>query len=567
MTARRRAFILDLNKCTGCHACEMACRIANDVPGVRRWRRVRTFNELHVHGVEVAHLSLACNHCAAAPCMEACPARSFYRDDSTGAVLIDQNKCIGCRYCSWVCPYDAPQFDEERGIMAKCDFCVERQHSGGEPACVAACPTGALGWGDLNEDELFGARLRAADSSVKSSTDAGRAASATAKAGVNVGTDAPRLPQDVAGTGGKAAAAPEPTAIAMAGVHATGFSSGLTKTGDTAAAARVPGMPESDADPSIRIVPLGASRLAPRQTEPPAIPPWKALSERIVPHITVGGEWILVIFTTLVVVLVGMYLASLAGAPAPNPSLFLIAGAGGLLLGASHLGRRARAWRAAMHADASWLSREIVLFCVFLILGSISLYFEGAPWTFSSAASVVAWLAAAIGVGALVSVDRIYHTAVIRGGGAFHSANALGTGILLAAAWSGAVTALVTLSSLKALLYVLRKRNRHRLGMPVRAWESALRLGLLAAGTLGVWQAMTHGVAGGAAASAHSPLVPAFCLLAAAELIDRAEYYDELEISTPESLMQDELASRPEAHGTGPQAQSKAVGRFAPHGP
>jgi Fe-S-cluster-containing dehydrogenase component len=478
----------------------MACQIANEVPGVRRWRRVRTFNELHVHGVEVVHLSLACNHCAAAPCMEGCPARSFYRDDSTGAVLIDEDKCIGCRYCSWVCPYDAPQFDEERGIMTKCDFCVERQHSGDEPACVKACPTGALSWDELGEDELFGAR---------------------------------------------------PEAVPHA---------------------RVPGMRESDADPSIRIVPLEASRMAPRQTEAPAIPPWKALSERVVPHITVGGEWILVIFTTLVSVLVGMYLASAAGAPAPDPSLFLIAGAGGLLLGASHLGRRARAWRAAMHAEGSWLSREIVLFCVFLILGSAAQFLDGgskpAGWlevTFGASesagapigwlATAAGWLAAAAGIGALFSVDRIYHTASIRGGGAFHSANALGTGILLAAAWSGSLTVLVTLSALKALLYTLRKWNRHKLGLPVRAWESALRLGLLATGTLGVWRAMTHEASGGAAA-AHSPLVPAFCLLAAAELIDRAEYYDELEIPTPESLMLDELSSRPEAHGTGPQARS-----------
>ena len=88
---RRRAFIVDLNKCTGCHACETACQIANAVPGKRRWRRVRTFNELHVHGVEVVHLSLACNHCASAPCMDACPARSYYRDEATGAVLIDQS--------------------------------------------------------------------------------------------------------------------------------------------------------------------------------------------------------------------------------------------------------------------------------------------------------------------------------------------------------------------------------------------------------------------------------------------------------------------------------------------
>jgi Fe-S-cluster-containing dehydrogenase component len=115
----RPSFILDVNKCTGCHACAMACQIANHLPAAQPWREVRTFNELHVPGVELMHLSLACNHCADAPCMEQCPARAYGRDEKTGAVLIDTDLCLGCGYCAWVCPYGAPRFDEIRGVMTK----------------------------------------------------------------------------------------------------------------------------------------------------------------------------------------------------------------------------------------------------------------------------------------------------------------------------------------------------------------------------------------------------------------------------------------------------------------
>lgn len=468
----RNAFIVDLNRCTGCHACETACQIANAVPGDLRWRRVRTFNELHVHGVEVVHLSLACNHCAAAPCMDACPARAVYRDEATGAVLIDQDKCIGCRYCAWACPYGAPRYDRSRSVMAKCDLCVERRRAGREPACVTACPTGALDWGRPPEARL---------------------------------------------------------------------------------AQSAPGMAEASADPSIHIVALSPSRRAPRQTEPPATPPWRSVANRIVPHITLSREWALAVFTLLASALVGVFTASRLGAPAPGPIPFLGAGAAGLLLSASHLGRKMHAWRAALHADRSWLSREVALFAAFLALATLSLLLGPAstaagrppapqppPWTAlysalggATAASALGWVAAALGVAALTAAGRVYRFARIRGAPAFHSAHLLATGLLLGAAWSGAAAPVAALAALKAALYVLRKLNRLKTGLAGPAWATALRLGLLAAGA--------------AAVGRHAPAEVAFALLLFAELIDRAEYYNEMEIPTPESLMLEELGSRPQA--------------------
>ncbi len=144
----RYAFTFDPNRCTGCQACELACTIENRLDGMS-WRRVSTFNQARHPEAPVIHLSMACNHCADAPCMEHCPALAYSRDSGTGMVTLDADRCIGCRYCGWACPYDAPKFDPSDGVMTKCTFCSHRQADGLEPACVVQCPTGALGRGEI----------------------------------------------------------------------------------------------------------------------------------------------------------------------------------------------------------------------------------------------------------------------------------------------------------------------------------------------------------------------------------------------------------------------------------
>jgi DMSO reductase iron-sulfur subunit len=144
-----RGFLFDLNRCTGCHACELACATENGLEWGTSWRQVVTFNEDRLPSIPTYHLSLACNHCRDAPCRRHCPALAIDRDPATGAVLIDDAKCIGCAYCSWACPYDAPRFDAGAGVMRKCTWCRPRLAEGREPACVEQCPTGALGFGTL----------------------------------------------------------------------------------------------------------------------------------------------------------------------------------------------------------------------------------------------------------------------------------------------------------------------------------------------------------------------------------------------------------------------------------
>ena len=142
-------FIFNHNSCVKCNACSAACILENG------WtvhpRNIFTYNSEAYNILPVINLSLACNHCESAVCMKGCPASAFYRESVTGAVLIDENKCIGCRYCQWNCPYDAPKFDFKKRTISKCHLCYSGLIEGREPACSTACPTGALKFGQLSD--------------------------------------------------------------------------------------------------------------------------------------------------------------------------------------------------------------------------------------------------------------------------------------------------------------------------------------------------------------------------------------------------------------------------------
>ena len=138
-------FVLDLDRCTGCAACILACHNENaPSPGIA-WRHVVTFNHSRLPTTPVFHYSLACNHCLEPACLAGCPAAAYAKDPATGAVVLDPARCMGCRYCAWVCPYESPRYAPSRGVMEKCTLCDHRLADGLEPACVTACPIDALG--------------------------------------------------------------------------------------------------------------------------------------------------------------------------------------------------------------------------------------------------------------------------------------------------------------------------------------------------------------------------------------------------------------------------------------
>ena len=137
-------FHFDMSKCIGCRCCEVACSEQNDNPIERNWRRVGEIEGGSYPFTQRFYLSMGCNHCVDAACLRGCPVDAYRKDAVTGLVLHSADTCIGCQYCTWNCPYGVPQYNPERGVVGKCDMCYGRLAEGREPACVNACPEGAI---------------------------------------------------------------------------------------------------------------------------------------------------------------------------------------------------------------------------------------------------------------------------------------------------------------------------------------------------------------------------------------------------------------------------------------
>jgi anaerobic dimethyl sulfoxide reductase subunit B (iron-sulfur subunit) len=156
---KQLAFHFQQERCGGCFTCQIACKDANDLDVGQNFRRVREFagggyqqtGKTVVHNVYAYWLSMSCNHCQQPLCVKNCPTGAMQKSAEDGVVFIDQEKCIGCRYCVMSCPYGAPQYDPKKGKTGKCDFCRHLLAQGKPPACVAACPTRVLHYGQLSE--------------------------------------------------------------------------------------------------------------------------------------------------------------------------------------------------------------------------------------------------------------------------------------------------------------------------------------------------------------------------------------------------------------------------------
>ena len=414
MTARR--FLFHAERCTGCEACVLGCWMENRAVQTLPWRAVHTSNPHRRPDLPVFHLSLACHHCDDPACLENCPADAYGKDPATGAVTLRQEACMGCRYCTWACPHDAPKFSAATGTVEKCTFCPDRE----EPACVARCPVGAL--------------------EMEPRTQAG----------------------------------PAPF-----------------------------GLPGWDLGPGIRTT---GEPAAPRFASPP---PAAGILEGLLrvpePKITLRGEWTLVAFTTILAVLTARMAA---GGPFPHPWPFLAAGGASMVLSALHLGRPERAWRAVLNLRGSWLSREIALASLFLALCA-AVFLGLAP----------AWAAAAAGFAALFAVDRVYRVALKVPPLNLHSAHALLNGVYLAAVLAGNAPLAVAAGALKALLYGWRKAHFARRGRGLRPLLSLAR------------------VAAGFVLPALVPAPWAALAVVLGDLVDRCEYYDELEVPSPGSAL------------------------------
>jgi anaerobic dimethyl sulfoxide reductase subunit B len=155
---RQYGFFFDSSLCSGCKACQGACKDKNDLEAGVLWRRVievagggwKKDGDIWLPDIFAYFVSTACHHCENPPCIPSCTAGLIVKRDD-GIVLIDDRNCNVCRACEYACPYGAFQFDEVRKKIGKCDFCVDKIEAGEPPACVEACPMRALDFGDIDD--------------------------------------------------------------------------------------------------------------------------------------------------------------------------------------------------------------------------------------------------------------------------------------------------------------------------------------------------------------------------------------------------------------------------------
>jgi Fe-S-cluster-containing dehydrogenase component len=177
---KRLGLVIDLDTCVGCHACATSCKEWNtggisapltDVNAYRAEQRGVWFNRVHSYEAgegangRTVHFPKNCLHCEKPECVTVCPTGASYKRAEDGIVLIDHDTCIGCKLCSWACPYGAREYDEDVGVMKKCTLCVDKIYNTNlpeedrVPACVSTCPSNARHFGDFNDPDSSVSKL------------------------------------------------------------------------------------------------------------------------------------------------------------------------------------------------------------------------------------------------------------------------------------------------------------------------------------------------------------------------------------------------------------------------
>ncbi|CAM3364123.1 4Fe-4S dicluster domain-containing protein [Hydrogenibacillus schlegelii] len=148
----RYGMLIDLTKCAGCMACTVSCQLQNDLPPEVHFIKFYQQEYGTFPVVSLVNIPVQCQHCEKPPCVYNCPTGASYIADG-GVVLLNESKCIGCKYCMTSCPYNARVLNEETHTPMKCIFCFDHVKEGEQPMCVQTCLGEARVFGDLDDPE------------------------------------------------------------------------------------------------------------------------------------------------------------------------------------------------------------------------------------------------------------------------------------------------------------------------------------------------------------------------------------------------------------------------------
>lgn len=365
-----KGFIFDYSKCVGCHACIVGCFIENKTNPPMAWRQINSLNQKKIPLAGSLNLSIACNHCLEAPCLKACPAKAYYRDEHTGAVIHQSEKCIGCKYCTWACPFDAPKFNKSSGTIEKCHLCNHLIIDGFKPACAKQCPTGALTFDSIDKSNN----------------------------------------------------------ILHFGLPNTAFQPRINTLNSDV----LKNIPEMDLSIT-------------------GYDPDNMLNEEPDNKIHALNEWPLVVFTFIFTFLSGWIFSFQPGSPLILKGIFILLGIIGIIISTLHLGKPFRAPRSIINLKTSWLSREILLSGLFISTSIVFLFLFHSFY--------ILLIISLLSILLLSSIEMVYSLPQKKYTTPFHSANTLLTAILFGSLFTGQFKLLVIIIVVKALLYLIRKKN------------------------------------------------------------------------------------------------------------
>ncbi|MFQ6034340.1 MAG: 4Fe-4S dicluster domain-containing protein [Sedimentisphaerales bacterium] len=158
-----KVIMVTVERCLACKSCEIACAVAHSESGVLEQaikEQPKPQKRVTVQAVGAFGVPIQCRHCEDAPCITVCPTKAIRRKQAEDPVLIEQDLCIGCKFCLLVCPFGVISISHDGRAVTKCDFCIDRTMAGQERACVEACPTKALRL--VDEDELAASKRKLA---------------------------------------------------------------------------------------------------------------------------------------------------------------------------------------------------------------------------------------------------------------------------------------------------------------------------------------------------------------------------------------------------------------------